>query len=488
MNRRRFLQATAASTVAAPAFASAASTSAPILAGIQVAPFSFFHEGIGPALDFMQETAGINAVFVYSQTYHLGDYHDNVFATDHPAPPFAASKHKLPRQWVRLPAEPFKKLPIQHQDPDVGAFAGRDLFKELVEPCRQRGIKLYARILEAGFGKERNPPGYESVATVDLFGEPSHGPCWNHPGYRDWIRTTIEQTMKIYPLHGLQYGAERVGPLSEVLFRGDVPACFCEHCVARNAARGIDAERAKEGYRQLYRLIQDTRQHKPRPADGLVTSVLRVFFHFPEVLAWYREWFAADTEIQTMVYQTAKEIQPDADVGQHIDHQRSSWDPFYRAIVPYSALAEHNDFIKPIVYHDVSGPRLKEWVIERNHQHVFNEIDPELALQLFYALFDHQDEPGLAALATTGLSPEYVYKETRRAVTGVDGKAKIYAGIGLDVPLYVPGGKAPMISDPDHVTDATRRALDAGAAGVLASREYEEMTRSSLEAFGRGLS
>ena len=32
------------------------------------------------------------------------------------------------------------------------------------------------------------------------------GPCWNHPDYREWIRITIDQMMRQYPLDGLQYG------------------------------------------------------------------------------------------------------------------------------------------------------------------------------------------------------------------------------------------------------------------------------------------
>jgi len=39
--------------------------------------------------------------------------------------------------------------------------------------------------------------------------------------------------------------------------------------------------------------------------------------------------------------------------------------------------------------------------------------------------------------------------------------------------------------DPDTVYRATRRALEAGASGVVASREYEEMKVEHLRAFGR---
>ena len=220
-----------------------------------------------------------------------------------------------------------------------------------------------------------------------------------------------------------------------------------------------------------------------------MTSVLRVLLRYPEVLSWYQEWFNADSEIQKMVYETAKAQRPHADVGQHIDHQRSSWDIFYRAAVSYGEMAQHNDFIKPIVYHDILGPRLREWVIDRMQPLVLNDLSAEQSLSLFYSLFGHSagEQPGYDELKKQGLSPEYVYREVKRCVDGAAGKAKVYAGIGFDVPHYVPNGMVKFPSKPRTTYQATRRAVDAGAVGVVASREYNEMTMPNLQAFGRAV-
>ena len=152
-------------------------------------------------------------------------------------------------------------------------------------------------------------------------------------------------------------------------------------------------------------------------------------------------------------------------------------------------MATHNDFIKPIVYHDILGPRLKEWVIERMQKRVLADLSLEQSLDLFYALFGHQpeNEPDFHELAKRGLSPDYVHREIKRCVDGAAGQAKVYAGIGFDVPHYVANGMVQFPSDPEVVTEATRRALEAGAAGVVASREYNEMTLANLRAFGRAL-
>ena len=92
-------------------------------------------------------------------------------------------------------------------------------------------------------------------------------------------------------------------------------------------------------------------------------------------------------------------------------------------------------------------------------------------------------EPQWENLDRQGFSPEYVYSETRRCVEGIPGTCKVYAGVGIDVPWN--GRTFP--SNPDTAAQAARRALEAGASGILISREYDEMRVPSLQAIGRGV-
>ncbi|CAE7468547.1 unnamed protein product, partial [Symbiodinium sp. CCMP2456] len=265
--------------------------------------------------------------------------------------------------------------------------------------------------------------------------------------------------------------------MSHVLFRGETATCFCSHCIQRNQEKGIDADRARQGYGKLYSLIKATEQNKARPIDGLLTEVLRILQRFPEVLSWDYQWFLADEEICTQVHHTAKAISPNIDSGRHVDHQRSSWDVFYRAAIPYSTMAKNADFIKPILYHETFGPRLRWWVLERMKDRVLNELSLEQSLSLFYSTFGHtaKEMPQVEELDANGLGATYVYNETKRCKLGVGSHAKVYAGIGIDVPWYVPGGMEPRPSRPDSVEAAVVQAFEAGADGVLASREYNEM-------------
>jgi hypothetical protein len=151
-------------------------------------------------------------------------------------------------------------------------------------------------------------------------------------------------------------------------------------------------------------------------------------------------------------------------------------------------MPDHVDFIKPILYHDILGPRLEKGYLEPLRQSALAELAPEQSLALFYSLFGHdpQAQPSLERLAE-GLSPEYVYRETKRAVDGAAGRAAVYSGIGLDIPKGGGWGTDVWKSDPDEVYEAVSRAFDAGASGVVASREYEEISISSLKAVGRAV-
>jgi len=53
---------------------------------------------------------------------------------------------------------------------------------------------------------------------------------------------------------------------------------------------------------------------------------------------------------------------------------------------------------------------------------------------------DYKEAP-YDELATTGLSADYVARETKRAVAGVAGEVKIYPGIDIDVPTLIIDGQ-----------------------------------------------
>jgi hypothetical protein len=123
-------------------------------AGIQMGPHSMLDEGIERVLDLLQTQAGLNSVMVYTHTYYTADGIRRkrvpaVLAPDHGVPVRDLNARNLPYVWVRHHEEYFKDTILRHLPHEPRQeYADRDLFAEMLEPVRKRGMKLYGRILE----------------------------------------------------------------------------------------------------------------------------------------------------------------------------------------------------------------------------------------------------------------------------------------------------------------------------------------------------
>lgn len=451
---------------------------------MQVGPHTVLDEGINRALDLMQESAAVNAIFVYSHMYHDPiSKPPRVLASDHGVPIRDQRSRKLPSIYVKHNEAPFKTTFLRHQVVDrTYEYADRDLFRELVGACRQRNIKLYARQLEDGGHTALDGiSGLSRVVTRDVYGRPTTIPCWNHPDYRAFWIATAEDLVRSYELDGFQWGSERHGPLMNVLLLGRAPFCFCEHCLARSRDRGIDCARARAGFEALHRYVTG----KPASPAGVFGGVLRILLQYPEILAWEYQYRLSREEMEQAIYGAIKGVNRELPVGWHISHQQSSYDVVYRAEVTYAEMAPYSDFIKMIVYHDILGPRIRWWYLDRLRKTIFNEVSLRASYSLYLSLFgfDPKAEPALDKLETEGFSPDYVYRETKRSVASTRGLTKIYPGIGFDVPW----NSNNMPADPEEIYRSVIKAFEAGADGIVISREYEEMRVPNLKAVGRAM-
>ena len=453
--------------------------------GIQMSPHTMLDEGIDQCLDLCQSNARVNAVFPYSHAFHTNTLGQPMrdLATDHGKPP-RDFRNKIPGVWMKHNDKYFRETSLRIKPTDASLeFSDRDLFTEIRQPADKRGIKVFARILESS---GRYIENFDKVRTVDVYGRPGgFQACWSNPDYVNFWKAIVSDMFNSYDLDGFQWGAEREGPLSNILQpkRNEPPACFCEHCIERGKKANIDPERAREGYRLLYEYEQKLRTDAPKPPEGVFTVFLRLIIRYPEILSWAYLFRQSREELQKGMYDTIKSIKADAIVGWHVNHQPSSYDMTFRAEMSYEEMAPHSDFIKLILYHEVLGPRIRNWYLERLHRTMFSEISVEQSLELYYDFFgyDKTVEPGIDKLSSEGFSPDYVYRETKRSVASANGKTKIFAGIGIDVP----GSPS---DDPETVYLATLKSLQAGAGGIMISREYEEMKVSNLKAIGKAVS
>ena len=90
----------------------------------------------------------------------------------------------------------------------------------------------------------------------------------------------VEDYLRSYDVDGLMWGSERQGPLGNAIVAnhggagaGGGIACFCQYCTAEAKKRGIDVDRAREGYLQLAAFVNAGRDGR-RPADGVVRDLL----------------------------------------------------------------------------------------------------------------------------------------------------------------------------------------------------------------------
>ncbi len=500
LNRRDFLRAATAVTATSawtalpqPILASQHATSdqAPPV-GVHIAAHSFYDEGIEHCLDFLQETAGINVLFITSNSYYGAMFRPREAQGYHGVPIRDGRGRKVTKIFFKPDEKHYTDTTLRHKPLDSSLeYAGREVFKDVAEAARKRGMKIYERMYEPGKeGLADNIVGSERIRTVDIYGGRGERACWNNPDYLHWVESHVRDLFSSYDLNGIQYGAERNGPLSRLVdWARETPTCFCEHCQKRADSEGVDFERARAGLTEMTRFIRALEKDGDPGPDGALVGFLRVLMQYPEIFAWEQMHYRAGEALHQRIYDTVKQINPKAQVGRHIDHAQTSWDMFFRAAMPYSRMTPCSDFLKISTYHDILGPRLAHRLEHGYCRTVLRGLSPQEALAFFYATAGHDAnvEPPFDRLAEEGLSPEYVYRETRRAVDGVAGKADVYAGIAIDIPRGAGWGNEASPSDPDEVYRAVVRAFAAGASGIVVCREYEEMHEASLRAAGRAV-
>ena len=334
-------------------------------------------------------------------------------------------------------------------------------------------------------GLARAVPNWPLVLQVDAWGRLDSDACVRNPEYMNWWLALVEDQVRSYPLDGLMFGSERGGPLGNALGHGGfarsaVPYCFCSHCAAAGAQRGIDTRRARQGFVALYQMATGADGPAAGQDSGLV-RFLRLLLAYPEILAWDQLWHDGYRDLQKQIYGAVKFVAPEVQVGWHIWHH-NSFSPLYRAHMDFGSVACYSDFIKPVLYHNCAGYRLHHH-IKQVARSIFGGIDEQALFEVYRGALGYQDLARFEDLPAEGLPAGYVARETRRAVDAVAGQARVYPGLDVNVPTPSHAKK----TTPTDVKAAVEAALDGGADGFVLSRKYSEMTVANLTAVGETL-
>lgn len=452
------------------------------LVGIQIGAISFADEGVPEVLDILQRDAAVNTLFVSTQAFDRGvqgrqvDWrpwsgHGPKEREDHQGGSYV-TQH--PEYYDGTILKPYRA-------PDK-ELEGFDVLERVVPAAREREMPVYTFVLEnTHSGLTRAVPNWPSVLQLDAWGRADAYACLRNPDYINWWLAVVEDQVRSYPIDGLMFGSERNGPLGNVLgdggfARDGMAYCFCEYCVSAGEARGIDPRRAQEGYRKLYELA---RADAPGPAeDSSFIQFTRLLLKYPEIVAWDQLFQDGYEDLQRRLYGTVKFLNPQVQVGWHIWHH-NSFSPLYRAQLDFAEIAEFSDFVKPVLYTDVAGYRLHNHIRMVAHS-IFSGVSEQTLYDLYRGVLGYDEAGSFDELPQRGFSADYVQRETRRTVTAVDGKAKVYPGLDVDV------------AAPDHVRRTTQESLAAsiaaaregGADGYILSRKYSEMSVDNLKAAG----
>ena len=455
--------------------------------GIQVGAVSFVDEGVAAVLDRFQHDAGINTLFIAAFSYGRGIAGRQV--PGQPLPDHGKQEYDTDFRggnFARVHPQYYRDTSLRNiQATDYGNF---DVLGDVIPEARARGMKTicwYEDVLR------RDLEGVERLQEVTLSGHKATTLCFHNPEVQAFWRGLTEDFVRSYPIDGIMWGSERQGPFGNAIgtshggANGD-PAevtCFCDFCRSEAKARGINVQRAVEGYRKLADLVRASRAGS-RPADGHFVSYWRLLVQYPEILAWEKLWNDGLQTTYASIYKLAKETTKDRSqavgVGWHIWHN-NSFSPSYRAEQDYSEFRHYSDFLKVVMYNNCGGPRLAGYI--RNvSRTMFADFSPDEVLNMTYRELNYQ-ESALPELPKRGLSSNYVSRETKRALAGVGSSVKIWPGIDIDIPT----GENEKKTRPEDVSNAVRAALKAGADGVILSRKYSEMKLENLRAAGEAV-
>lgn len=457
------------------------STEYPFVA-IQLGAASLADEGTDQVLDFLAEKAGVNAIAFVAFSWVTGTAGR---ASECPFPDHGA---QVPDNLVGgafwQPNPRFYGMsPIKDFVANDPLYQGKDFLAEVLPAAKSRDMQLYSFLTETINRRTlRRVPEMANLLEVDAEGRSVVRLCLNNPEYRLFRHALLQDLVQSYPIDGIIWCSERRGPIANVIggeWTTGAAACFCPHCRQLAKERGVDSERARQGFLALSELVKATRGGYC-PKEGFLVAYLRLLLDYPELLQWESIWMERQHESYRALYGLVKALRPEVQVGWHLTHIYS-FSPLYRAEHNLAKMRAYTDFMKPAFYQNAAGPRFVRYL---NHLQttLFGDTTGEKSYALLADVLD-VDEGPLSEMRTTGWSGEYVRNQTARMIREIGDDIPIYPGIDIDVPT-APGEKK---TTPADVRSGVLGALDGGAKGVILSRKYAEMRIANVVAVGDAL-
>jgi len=457
--------------------------------GIQVSPISILDEGVEPMLDTFQNRFGINSLLIGTISW-LGLKVGRRISWELEGWP----DHGVPEDFALKGGSYIKSRPEFYRNTFIDKFQnidegleGKDILEMVIPEARKRGMLIYPEVMEplfkyAGHGSSNNIPipNLPQVLEVDLFNRISSEPCINNPDYRAWWYSIIEDYARNYDIDGIMWCNERRSPIDNLLI-GNAPNCFCKHCRQEAVERGIDVEKVKRAFHELYTYVQKARAGEDF-VDGSLIEFLRVLYYNPEVLEWEKYWVERNKDLDRELYGITKWVNSDLKFGLNV-WNRNHFNPLRKAQWPWEEMTQWSDWVKPITYQHQSG-LIYHNEMSALHKSILRDWTPEELTPIMYKLLGLK-EAGWNNIIQAGMDPDtYVRGQCADAVRGVNGKADVYMGIGVDAPR---AREDQAKCTPDIVRRSVLATYEAGGKGVVFSPSYAGMNHSNLDGAAEAL-
>ena len=457
--------------------------------GIQISPISFVDEGVDTVLDTLKDRVGINVLMLGTVSW-LGLKSGRSISHELDGWP----DHGVPEPYQMRGGAYFDPDPRYYTDTFMAdfrsrdpEFSGRDILKMVVPAAHERGMKVYIELVEtffkyAGHGSAGNVeiPTLAQAMEVDLFGRLGGDPSTSNPGYRRWIHSMIEDQVRNHPIDGVMWCNERNSPL-DTLIQGGAPGDFSEPARKEATERGIDVERCRQALLRLYDFMQEAAAGKQFP-DGPLITFLRVLLDNPEALIWEKFWLERNKDLARELYGLVKWCKPELPFGLNV-WNRNHFNPIRRAQWPWAEQTLYADFVKPITYQHQAG---EVWSRELSffRTTILRDFEPDEATRALFRILGLNEAP-FDELVATGMDPDsYVHGQCADALRGVDGKAKVYMGIGVDAPRTLPETAK---CSRDIVYRSVLATYRAGGHGVVLAPTYASMHLTHLDGVAQAL-
>ena len=460
-------------------------TDADRFVGIQLGPISVADEGVEPLLDSFEQRFGINVAPARDGLLARAQGRAPRLAGSWKAGPTTASRRR--RRFAA--AHSSTRGPSYYRNTFIKDFraaddelAGIDILEHVIPHTRARGMRTYIDLMEPMFNyaatarrESVDIPNLPQVLQVDSLGRTTSEPCLNNPDYRNWLHALVEDHCRNYAIDGIMWCNERRSPLDAALIGKRAALLLPALRRSWPSREGIDVERARAASHAVWEIASALRRAGP-PSTARSSSSCASLYRNPEALVWERFWVERNKALDRELYGIVKFCNPELEFGLNV-WNRNHLNPWRKAQWPWASRrsgptgsSRSSTSTRP------AGSSPTRWT--HSSQTIFRDLDADQVIELTKTC-SGSDEARWAEIIQNGFDPDtYVFGQAQDTLEAVDGKLRVYMGVGVDAPR---SRADQAVCTPDIVRRSVLATYRAGAHGVIFGPAYAGMNLTTLD-------